>query len=604
MNFLTAFVEIKVDTTKLSAQLAKAKAAVTRTVTVMKDSFKKMATAFKASFDKMVTYAKWGSLAIAGAMALATRAAMKQEDAVFLLGAALRATGEYSQKLMEQFQSFASAIQQVTTYGDEEVLMLMQLLKTLGVSTSRLKAATMMTIGLAAATGRSANTMATYVAMAEQGEFTMLRRYIPALRTASTDTEKMTALTEFASRGFKIAQAQAETTSGALTQMRNAVGDVAEEIGFALLPTIKSSAKAIKEWAQTNQERIGYWAKRSAAYVTFVINVLMDFAKYMVREWPKSLQTGFNVALEFFKGFGESIVVIIKRAALEAGEAFTQAFSTKVGKWLIEKSGLLDLKGGKLGLLAKYPLTGALRIKMMELGTKMMEKGMEPPTPAPDISKELERIWKSRSETIKGILKEANFDISKSQQKLMADLKAIEAEYRPTMWKQMTESAKNYHDEWSESLDQIAKKVQTTSAAEVDILKQVEETINSIRHLDYMTRMERIKYLRDYQRQHQEALKSNVEAAKRLSEEIQAIERSRVNQVAVYLAELREDMQSFSLYYAEQFANAARSIESSMSSAFQKIMEGGRKMRDVLSDFARDIMQAYMKMLAATLRPG
>jgi len=54
-----------------------------------------------------------------------TKAAMKQEDALFLLEAALRAAGEYSIKTMEKFEAFAASIQKATIYGDEEVLALM-----------------------------------------------------------------------------------------------------------------------------------------------------------------------------------------------------------------------------------------------------------------------------------------------------------------------------------------------------------------------------------------------------------------------------------------------------------------------------------------------
>jgi TP901 family phage tail tape measure protein len=65
MNFLTASVDIKVDDSKLSSQLAKAKRAVTKTVDKIKGSFSRMATSFKAAFDKMVHYAKWALTIIA-----------------------------------------------------------------------------------------------------------------------------------------------------------------------------------------------------------------------------------------------------------------------------------------------------------------------------------------------------------------------------------------------------------------------------------------------------------------------------------------------------------------------------------------------------------
>lgn len=88
-----------------------------------------------------------------------TKAAMKQEDAVFLLEAALKSAGEYTAEATKKFQAFAASIQQATVYGDEEVLALMQLMKSLGVTSNKLEQATRMAIGLAAATGRDVRSM-------------------------------------------------------------------------------------------------------------------------------------------------------------------------------------------------------------------------------------------------------------------------------------------------------------------------------------------------------------------------------------------------------------------------------------------------------------
>lgn len=71
MNFLTASVDIKVDDSRLSTQLAKARSAVTKTVDKIKSSFTKMGASFKAVFSKMVKYAKLALVAITVASAKA-----------------------------------------------------------------------------------------------------------------------------------------------------------------------------------------------------------------------------------------------------------------------------------------------------------------------------------------------------------------------------------------------------------------------------------------------------------------------------------------------------------------------------------------------------
>lgn len=182
-----------------------------------------------------------------------TKAAMIQEDALFLLSAALKTAGEYSYGTMNRFQAFAASIQEATVYGDEEVLSLMQLMKSLGVTANKLELATRMAIGLAAATGRDVRSMSMYIALAQQGEFTMLRRYIPALRSTTDATEQLRIITEFAAAGFEIAKAKAETTSGALQQMKNAYGDVAEIIGASFLPSMKEMTKRQKTFLEENK---------------------------------------------------------------------------------------------------------------------------------------------------------------------------------------------------------------------------------------------------------------------------------------------------------------------------------------------------------------
>lgn len=74
----------------------------------------------------------------------------------------------------------------------------------------------------------------------------MLRRYIPALRSTTDATEQLRIITEFAARGFEIAEAQAETTSGAIAQMMNAVSDLAEVAAQPILEPMTEDAKGLK----------------------------------------------------------------------------------------------------------------------------------------------------------------------------------------------------------------------------------------------------------------------------------------------------------------------------------------------------------------------
>ena len=69
------------------------------------------------------------------------------------------------------------------------------------------------------------------IANAFEGNYQMLARYIPALRTAKTEAEKMAILQEAMASGFQMATAEGETFGGRLEQLNNAQGDFLETLG-------------------------------------------------------------------------------------------------------------------------------------------------------------------------------------------------------------------------------------------------------------------------------------------------------------------------------------------------------------------------------------
>lgn len=307
--------------------LGEAKVNIRANLDPLKKGLKRAKDAVVSAVKGMVRTIKWGMVAIAGFLALTTKAAMKQEDAVFLLAAALQAAGDEAEKTMVQFRAFAAGIQKVTKYGDEDVLMLMQLMKSLGVASGSLEAATKKAIGLAAATGRDVQSMAMYIALAEQGEFTMLRRYIPALRSTTDATKQLQIITEFSARGFKIAEAQAKTTSGGLKQLWNVIGDIAELIGAPFLPLIKQASKALKEWLIENQDEFSRWGEVAAGAVRKVIGYILDLYNLITSEgWAAGMtkiEKDLIAAFEKAKPYALDLGRMIAAGFLEAIKAST-----------------------------------------------------------------------------------------------------------------------------------------------------------------------------------------------------------------------------------------------------------------------------------------
>jgi len=254
-----------------------------------------------------------------------------QELAEINLAAALKAAGKYTDELNIKYQDFASSIQKVTKYGDEQVLTLMALMKNLGVSTDKVEEATKMAIGLATATGRDVQSMAMYIALAQQGEFTMLRRYIPALRSTTDATEQMRIITEFAARGFKVAQSQTASFAIGLVQLKNLWGDLKEKLGDFIIKNkfvldlmqrtkmwlIEVGAK-VDAWRNANQELID---QKMEEYLDTSLNLLTGIA-----EAVKLVYSGYSKVIKLLKD-NQSVfslpligqVAIIKRALIEWG---------------------------------------------------------------------------------------------------------------------------------------------------------------------------------------------------------------------------------------------------------------------------------------------
>jgi len=130
------------------------------------------------------------------------------------------------------------------------------------------------------------------------------------------------------------------------------------------------------------------------------------------------------------------------------------------------------------------------------------------------------------------------------------------------------------------------------------ILGDTRDALDQMRTMDYLTRTERIMNLKAYQAANADTLGSVSEANRLVNEEIQNLDRSRLDAMMVYNAELRDDMQNSALYASEKYAEAARSIEGSMSGAFDSMISGGATWRDAMSNFFMDVSRSFSRMSA------
>lgn len=436
MNFLTASVEITVDDKPVKVKLSEIKRAFSQTASESESVFKKAFASIQSAFSSMVHYAKWGGVAIAGALALATREAMKQENAMFALMGALKASGEYNRETVSRLNEFANAMQEVTTYADEEVLAIMQTASVLGVQSNQLRLAAKWTIALSDAVGMGTETASRLVAMALKGEYTMLRRYIPALREARTTTESFQTVQEFMNRAFEVSTTKAQTTSGALKQMRNALSEVGEAIGYAILPTLKSVAEGIRDWAMRNRETIAYWANLVMAYVTFAKDVFIDFAKYLITDWQAGWRLASDITITILRGLGESLSIVLSNAAVRAADQFMKIMEDRLWK----------------------PLRVLKYIPAVYVGAKWVEFARPKPEELAPIGPQVSKIAQQTTDEIKTIVDKSNLDIKNSTNRLKDRLLEIEqykVEGFSKMEQDMADKSVNLASETSAKIKEI-----------------------------------------------------------------------------------------------------------------------------------------------------
>ena len=189
----------------------------------------------------LVTFAFGGVFA---AISKSVKAAGEQELAEKKLSTAL---GRTSKQLLDQ----ASALQQVTAFGDENIIQAQALIAAFTDDEEAIKKATEATLDLASAKGMDLFSAADLVAKTLGSSTNAMSRYGIEVTGAVGSTERLNSLTQNIANTFGgQAQAQANTMTGQFTQMANAIGDTAEAFGRLLFPILRPAARMLKAVAE------------------------------------------------------------------------------------------------------------------------------------------------------------------------------------------------------------------------------------------------------------------------------------------------------------------------------------------------------------------
>jgi len=176
---------------------------------------------------------------ISGAMS-AANAYARQEQAEKKLRFAL---GSNTQALLDQ----ASALQQVTTFGDEAIIEQQGFLASLKFSEDQIKSIIPVALDLAEATGISLESAVRNTSKTFSGLAGELGELVPQLRDLTQEEMKAGKAVEVMAELFQgQAQAGAETFGGKMEQLSNTLGDFAEAAGELLVPVIIPLANGLK----------------------------------------------------------------------------------------------------------------------------------------------------------------------------------------------------------------------------------------------------------------------------------------------------------------------------------------------------------------------
>lgn len=184
---------------------------------------------------------------------VAVRAFGVQEKAELQLRAALQANGREVDRLFNRYNEFAKEMQRVSVIGDETTLSMLAQAESFGLSADSAERAVKNSIAMQSAFGVNAQSALRYTAALEEGNATMLTRYIPSLREIKDESDRVAEAQRILGNAFSSAEAEAQGSTGQMIQMKNAVGDLLEVVGEVVSEAIMPYVKRVKELAESLQ---------------------------------------------------------------------------------------------------------------------------------------------------------------------------------------------------------------------------------------------------------------------------------------------------------------------------------------------------------------
>lgn len=229
---------------KIAANGAEAEKEIRKLERKVNDFGKKM----KEAGTAMSTYL---TAPIVAAGAVAVRSANQQLQAEQRLLTALNGRKDVQERLMQQ----AAELQSRSIYGDEAIIEQQAFLAALGLTETQINDTINAAAQLSAALGMEFSSAVRNLSKTYSGLAGELGESIPALRNLTAEEMAAGAAIAYVNDNYNgFAETAAQTGTGPLLQLKNTLGDIAEQFGTTLVPVIQKLATKLKEIAEKFQK--------------------------------------------------------------------------------------------------------------------------------------------------------------------------------------------------------------------------------------------------------------------------------------------------------------------------------------------------------------
>lgn len=387
-------------------------------------------------------FAKSMLAAGAAVVAFGSKAVMafaESEKAQQQLKSAFIAYGEETENNVKRVNDFAAAISKQTGVEDDSIVAMTAKLKLYGIQTSQLEQATKATIGLVAA-GMDEEAAMKAVASAAEGNFESLTRYIPALKSATDESEKARIVNEFITRGYETQKGTLDTIGGQWSVLKNNIGNAVEEMGGAIAKNdavkdaMKRAGSAVEEFTRKFKEWVdsGGVENTIAGFKIFAETARTIFTKAMLygEAFFGGIYDGAKAAFEYLKSVVTSSGAVIadlftgnfadlKTSVADLGKALSGEFVKTTGRFDAVAKKLVDEEERYSAAVARISKEQLDNLKKNgDERVDATKKNLDQIIVAEEnAAKKKERLEKEKSELVKKLAKEES-DLKEKQAKI------------------------------------------------------------------------------------------------------------------------------------------------------------------------------------------